>query len=194
MQLRWRKDATPMSILDFDIETVAAGYDDPQFVPSKITCVAWSWVGDDTVQSRISTSEGLFSKPELRREMLGPLLAAIECADMVTGHNLLRFDLPCLAAECMRLDLQPVGRKLVQDTMRLARSKGFKKGQDNLTELLDVPIKKLSLSWQGWQHAYEEEDWKTVRERAESDVLAHKQLRLKLIERGLLKEPVYWRP
>ena len=32
-------------VLDFDVETVAAGFADPDWVPQKITCVAWSWVG-----------------------------------------------------------------------------------------------------------------------------------------------------
>ena len=184
----------PERILDFDIETVAAGFDDPQFVPQKITCVAWSWIGEDAVESRIATSEGLFSRPKRRAKMLKPLLEAISEAEMLTGHNLLRFDLPVLASECMRLGLPVVRPILVQDTMRIARAKGFKRGQDNLAELFDVPIKKLALSWQGWQHAYEEPNWQTVKDRAESDVMAHKILRERLLERRLLKPPVRWRP
>ena len=181
-------------ILDFDLETVAAGFADPDWVPQKITCVAWSWIGSDEVESRISTSEGLFRRPERRRKMLVPLLAAIDAADMLTGHNLLRFDLPVLNAECMRLGLPTLEPILVQDTIRLRKTKGFKKGQDNLVSLTGVPIPKLALSWQEWQHAYEEKGWATVVERCETDVKGHKLMRQELLDRGWLKEPTKWRP
>lgn len=183
----------PERILDFDIETVAAGFADPDWVPQKITCVAWSWIGEDGVKSTIATSEGLFSRPERRRKMLEPLLEEIRKADMVTGHNLLRFDLPVLAAECMRLGLPLVGRKLVQDTMRFKRTKGFKKGQDNLITLTKTPIAKIPLSWQEWQEAYEEKGWAGIKERCETDVLGHKILRERLLERKWLRDPVWWR-
>ncbi len=51
-------------ILDFDIETVAAGFGDPEWVPQKITCVAWSWIGDEQVESRICGPFGIFGRPE----------------------------------------------------------------------------------------------------------------------------------
>ena len=184
---------TPELILDFDIETIAAGYADPQWVPDKITCWAASFVGNDEVLSRISTSEGLFSRPARRRKMLAELLEQIRRADMVTGHNLLRFDLKVIVAECMRLDLPVPRRLLVQDTMKMLRGKGFKKGQDNLLALLDAG-KKLDLNWQEWQHAYEETNWQTVKDRCESDVLSHKTLREKMLARKWLKPPVWWTP
>lgn len=191
--LSWRRTKR-LRILDFDIETIAAGFDDPQWVPQKITCVAWSWIGSDEIEAKIATSEGLFSRPERRRKMLEPLLAAIDEADMVTGHNILRFDLPVVNAECLRLGLPTLGALLAQDTMRLVRSKGFKKGQDNLVSLTGGPEPKLALSWQDWQHAYEEKGWATVVERCVSDVRGHKVLRQELLDRGWLKEPVTWRP
>jgi len=184
---------TPRNILDFDVETVAAGFADPNWVPQKITCVAWSWVGSDNVQSRICGPVGLFGDSTLRAEMLAPLLEAISKADMVTGHNLLRFDLPVINAECLRLGLEPIRKVLVQDTMRFVRSKGFKKGQDNIGELLRLRNQKMSLSWQGWQDAYDEEGWRDIIARAETDVIMHKEMRLGLIERNILKPPVMWR-
>ena len=186
--------ATRPKILDFDCETIAAGFADPQWVPQKITCVAWSWVGADAVESRIATSEGLFSRPDRRRKMLEPLIESILEADIVTGHNLLRFDLPILNAECLRLGMPSLTRLLVQDTMKIVKTKGFKKGQDNLVALTDVPLRKLALSWQEWQDAYEEKGWKTVVERCVSDVLGHKMLRQEMLDRGWLKPPIPWRP
>lgn len=186
--------ATVTRILDWDCETIAAGFDDPQWVPHKITCVAWSWIGSDEINARISTSEGLFSRPERRRKMLEPLLEAIGKADMVTGHNLIRFDLPVLNAECLRLGFPSLGGILVQDTMRLVRTKGFKKGQDNISYLLDVPINKIPLTWQQWQDAYEEKGWATVVERCKSDVAGHKLMRQEMMDRKWLRAPIRWNP
>ena len=180
-------------ILDFDVETVAAGFADPEWVPQKITCVAWSWVGSDEVKSRICTPRGLFGKTQLRATMLADLLAEISKADMLTGHNIARFDLLVINAECMRLGLEPITSARVQDTMRLVRSKGFKKGQDNLEALLKTRQQKLDLNWQEWQDAYDEDGWQTIRDRAETDVIGHKEIRLKLLELELLKPPIDWR-
>lgn len=198
-------------VLDFDVETCAAGFADPQWVPQKITCVAWSWVDSDVVEHRICGPLGFFGRPHLRREMLIPLLAAIDEADYVTGHNLERFDLGVINAECMRLDLPPIREVVVQDTMRVMRSKGFKKGQDNLGRLFRTLEQKLSLDWQAWQDAYDEVGpdegllerllnpngnrgmWPTIRDRAVSDVVMHKQLRIEVDKRQIMKKPRKWR-
>lgn len=125
--------------------------------------------------------------------MLGPLLAEIQKADIVTGHNIARFDLPIINAECMRLDLTPITRVKVQDTMRVRRSKGFKKGQDNLGRLFKIENEKLALDWQAWQDAYDEDGWKTIRSRCESDVIMHKELRDAMITRNILRDSIIWR-
>lgn len=185
----------PIRILDFDIETMAAGFADPDWVPQKVTCIAWSWIGSDEVRVRTcGGSAGLYEEPNLRRDLLADFLADYERADIVTGHNLLRFDLPVLNADAMRLGLPPLGPKLVQDTMRLPRGKGFKKGQDNLAGLLRTYERKLALDWQQWEDAYAEPGWPTVMDRARSDVIMHKEMRALLIERGWLKPAVVWHP
>ena len=184
----------PTRILDFDIETVAAGFADPDWVPQKVTCVAWSWVGSDKVESRVCGPAGIFGKPAKRAQMLKPFLRELEKADVVTGHNIVRFDLPVLNAEVMRLRLPVLGAVRVQDTMRLARSKGFKKGQDVLGRLFRLEEQKLSLNWQDWQDAYDEPGWPTIRRRAESDVAMHKELRVALKRLDYVRPPQWWRP
>lgn len=188
------REAGALRILDFDIETVAAGFADPEWVPQKITCVAWSWVGSERVESRVCGPEGIFGAPIRRARMLKPLVDAIGEADMLTGHNIIRFDLPVIQAELMRLDMDSLPARQVQDTIRLKRSKGFKKGQDNLGRLWDLPEQKMALDWQGWQDGYDEKGWGTIRARAESDVRMHKLLREILIDRGYLRPPVSWSP
>ena len=181
-------------ILDFDVETVAAGFADPEWVPQKITCVAWSWIGEDPVHVRIATVDGLYTRPELRAKMLQPLVEAIGEADMVTGHNILRFDLPVINSECMRLGMPKLRKTLVQDTIRIVRSKGFKKGQANLAKMLNVPADKLGLDWQHWDDAYAEVGWPTVQERARTDVMQHKLIRAEMVERGMIRAPRLWCP
>src|SRR6185369_11767709 len=117
-----------LKILDFDLETIAAGFADPEWVPQKITCAAWSWIGEKKVHVEICTPNGLFGNPDLRVQMLEPLVEAINEADMLTGHNLLRFDLPVLQSELLRLGMEPLGSQLVQDTMKIVKTKGFKRG------------------------------------------------------------------
>ena len=180
-------------VLDFDLETLAAGFADPNWVPQKITCAAWSWIGSEKVEATISDKAGFFN-PELRVKMLKPLLKAMYEADMLTGHNIIRFDLPILNAEVHRLGLPPLKSFLVQDTMKVAKMKGFKKGQDNISELLETVNKKQAMTWQEWEDAYEETGWKSIISRAKSDVLQHKEMRQEMLERNWLKPPVRWSP
>lgn len=184
---------TTRRTLDFDTESVAAGFADPQWVPQTVTCWAYSWVDGDEVQvSALPVSD--FYDLDARRGFLGPLLDAIEQADVVTGHNLVRHDLPLLNAQCLLLGLPTLRPVLVQDTMKFPRSKGWKKGQDNVSHALSVVEEKRSLNWAEWQAAYAEPDLATVKDRCASDVLMHKRMREAMRERGWLKPPRPWTP
>lgn len=162
-------------------------------MPQKITCAAWSWVGEEDVHSVITGKDGFFDHG-LRVERLLPLLDAIAEADVVTGHNLVRFDLPVLNAELMRSAGQPLDPIDVEDTIRLPKTKGLKKGLDNLARILGVPGEKLPLNWTEWDEAYEEDGWPEVIRRCESDVILHKQQRQAAIDAGWGKPAREWRP
>lgn len=179
--------------LDFDLEAVAAGYADPNWVPHTVTAWAYCWYGTDDVHVQTLPVESFYSVPD-RQRFLQPLLAVLEAADVLCGHNLLRFDLPVLQAEVMRLGLPSLLACTVEDTIRLPRSKGFKKGQDNLGVLLDVPLEKLPLNYQQWQNAYAEPDLATVKERVVGDVRQHMLIREQMRQRGWLKPPRVWKP
>jgi DNA polymerase elongation subunit (family B) len=182
-------------ILDFDMESVAAGFADPQWVPQKITAIAWSWVGSDTIDTIVGNADSLYTKPEIRVEMIKTFLAALDEADMVTGHNLLRHDLPLLNAEMMRLHFPSTLRPIrVHDTMRMVKTKGFKKGQDNIAGLVETHERKIAMDWQQWEDAYAEPGWPKVADRCRSDVIMHKEMLAEMKERGWLKKPVLWRP
>lgn len=179
--------------LDFDIETVAAGFADPQWVPNRTTCWAYAWVdgGEVTVDA---LPVAAFYDKAARREFLSPLLEAISHADVLTGHNIMRFDLPVLNAECLLLNLPTLLPKLVQDTIRLPKTKGFKKGQDNMSHALAIEEEKMPLSWAQWEAAYGEPDLATVKERCASDVRGHLAMRRAALERGWTGAPRMWRP
>jgi hypothetical protein len=172
--------------LDFDIECIAAGFGDPSFVPKKVTAIAWSWCDEEHVSwaTRLEGADAMFER----------FVMAYNEADVVTGHNIIRFDLPTLNADLMRAGFAPLGPKLAQDTIRIVKTNGFKKGQDNLSTLLFNPIQKMPLNWQEWQDAYEESDWRTVVDRCVSDVKGHKILRERMLDLGWLKPATIWKP
>jgi hypothetical protein len=186
-------DEGSLRILDFDLECLAAGYADPNWVPQKITCAAWSWIGSDEVRSVITGKDGFFDH-RLRVERLEPLFAAIAEADILTGHNIVRYDLPVLNAELMRSAGRPLEPIRVQDTIRLPKTKGLKKGLDNLSRMLGVRATKMPLNWVEWDAAYEQDGWPEVVARCESDVVLHKQERQAAIDAGWNKPTVLWKP
>lgn len=185
--------STTLRVLDFDVETVAAGFADPQWVPNTTTAWAYAWAdnGEVTVEA---LPVAAFYDLDARRAFLRPLLDAIGRADVLTGHNIVRFDLPIVNAECLRLNLPTLRPTLVQDTIRLPKSKGFKKGQDNLGHALQVAEEKLPLSWAQWAAAYGEPDLWTVKERCASDVRMHLSIREEMLRRGWLGAPRPWKP
>lgn len=180
--------------LDIDLETVAAGYADPNWVPNIVTAWACSWTDSDAVEFNALPVAKLHDTA-FRARFLEPLVRRIRQASVLTGHNIIRFDLPVLNAELMRLGMENLGSVLVQDTIRLpVKTRGFKKGQDNIATLLGVREPKKALNWQEWQNAYAEPDLATVKERVVGDVEQHKQLRLRMRERGWLCAPRVWTP
>lgn len=130
-----------------------------------------------------------FYNHRMRRRFMEPLLAAIEEADMVCGHNIVRFDLPVLRGEALELGLPRLGPVLAEDTIRL-RGVRHKKGQDVLAQTMGVPEEKLPLNWSQWEAAYGEKNLDTVIERVAGDVRQHQALRAAMRERGWLPKPV----
>ena len=86
-------------LLDFDLETVAAGFADPEWVPQTITAWAHTWDGNHVEVATLAVAD--FYNLDARRQFLAPLREAIRQADILTGHNITRFDLPVLNADLM---------------------------------------------------------------------------------------------
>src|SRR5690242_12373717 len=179
---------SPRRVLDFDLETLAGGYADPAWVPDKITCISASWVGEEKVHTWVTGQDGYWSRTERARRVLQPFYELLREADMVTGHNIARFDLRVFNAEAMRCGVEPIRQILIEDTMRILRSKGFKKGLDNIAVELQVAGRKKQMNWAEWDLAYEDPSWAEVIERCESDVILHKQVREEMLRRGWLQD------
>lgn len=156
-------------------------------MPVTVTAYAYSWCDQDEV-----TVDALpvrhFYNPRMRRRFLQPLWDALEQADVWTGHNILRFDLPVLDGEALKLGLPRLPARLVQDTIGIRKIRA-KKGQDVLAHVLGVVDEKRPLNWAQWEAAYGEKTLATVKERVAGDVIQHKQLRLAMAQRGWLPRP-----
>lgn len=126
-----------------------------------------------------------FYNPRMRKRFLQPLWDALGQADVWTGHNILRFDLPVLDGEALKLGLPKLPSRLVQDTIGIRKIRA-KKGQDVLAAVLGVVDEKLPLNWAQWEAAYGEKTLATVKERVSGDVIQHKQLRHAMLEHGWL--------
>lgn len=181
-------------ILDFDIETLSAGFADPNWVPQKITAYAWGWVGEDSeIECKIVGKEAFWDH-KLRGERIAHLADLIREADIVAGHNITRFDLPVLNAELIRCGQEPLRDPVrVIDTIRLPKAKGLKKGQDNLSTVLGVTEVKQGMTWAEWDEAYSVEGWPEVVSRVVGDVRQHMELMGAMRERNLLAKPSTWK-
>lgn len=188
--------------LFFDGETVAAGFADPAWVPQRVTCLACSFKDQDKIYS--------WTRRDGAVRMFSQFLKFYNEADVVVAHNITRFDLGVIMADLMRLkaegkDIELLSAKQIQDTMKLPKSKGFKKGLDDIAVLLGVPIEKLALNHRQWEEAYNwdkiiegkpvsRQDWKIIKQRCESDVLLLKLVYDRLSELEMLSPIKMWKP
>jgi DNA polymerase elongation subunit (family B) len=174
------------------METLAAGYADPEWVPDKITCISASWIGDDHVSTWVTGQLGYWSRKQRADTVLRPFRDMLAQADVLTGHNIERFDLRVFNAECMRCGIEPVRRIRTEDTMRILRAKGYKKGLDNIATELGVGLEKKAMNWAQWDLAYEDPSWREVVERCETDVRLHKLVREEMKRRRWLRPERTW--
>lgn len=189
---------TPKRILAFDFETLATGFADPAWVPQVTTCISWSWLGEDKVDTLAVCDYTPSQMPHIQKyaqkEMLEDFLFEYDQADAVSFHNGRRFDQPVLNGMCWWVGLPKIQPKLTFDTIDLGKVKGVKKGQDNIGVLLNIPVHKLSLNHEEWVNAYAERGWPTVKERCSSDVVQHKMIRSAMETEGWLANPKMWKP
>lgn len=182
-------------MLDWDLESVASGYGDPEWVSSTVVAWAYCWVGSDNIQSATLPVRH-WKDDGARRAFLQPLVDTISSADVQCGHNLYRFDCSLLQSQLMLLNMQLLPPLLVEDTMWLPKARGFRKGQDNIGTVLGLDDKqgKLAMHWAAWERGFAHPTLEPVRDRVVADVRQHMLIREEARRRGWLKPPRMWRP
>jgi DNA polymerase elongation subunit (family B) len=183
----------PRRILDFDIETRLVGFHSGgKFGPGgcEPTAIAWSWIGTAEVCVQLLGIHDPMT-------MLEEFAEVYDRADIVTGHYISHFDLPVLNGALMEHGLPLLRPKLVQDTCTgLKKRAGHSKSQENMAGMLGIPEAKQHMSDWRWRESTRltPEGIEATRRRVVDDVIQHKALRAKLLERGLLNGPKLWTP
>jgi hypothetical protein len=116
---------------------------------------------------------------------------------MVTGHYILRHDIPIIQAHMMEYNLTPLGEKLVHDTkVHMIKKQDQPATQEYLAEMLHVMAPKVHMTQHDWREANRltPEGLKKTEHRVSGDVIQHKMLRMAMIRHGMLHPPKVWRP
>jgi hypothetical protein len=186
--MAWR-EVRRQRILDFDIENRPLTYAGGDFTFSEVTAIAWKFIGEPgPVKCGLLTLEGPGS-------MLPDFLADYEEADVVTGHNIIRHDLPIINGMALENGLGPIRRTYVSDTYRhLMKRAGVSGSQESLAAMLGIAAPKVSMNQIKWREANRltEPGLVLTMKRVTGDVRQHIQLRQKLLELGWLKLPQAW--
>lgn len=182
-----------LKVLDFDIETRRVGFHSAgKFGPDgcEPIAVAASWLGEARVHVWLQPETGV-------PDMLAAFHDLYDQADMVTGHYVLKFDLPILNGALLEHGLPLLGPKLVSDTKtHLVTRAGLSASQENLGAMLALADSKYHMNDHRWRQAarLSPDGIEEARKRVVADVRQHKRLRAALITAGALRPPAEWRP
>lgn len=187
--MKWRS-VRSLKILDWDIENRPLSYLGMDFTTAEITAIACGWVGQKKVEC--------WALGEVDQEtMLRGFVERYDEADIVTGHYILRHDLPILNGALMEAGLETLGPKLVSDTkMHLVKRKDISASQESLAAMYGLEEPKQGMNQTHWREANRltPAGIRHTKRRVCGDVRQHKALRAALLERGALKSPAVWRP
>ena len=176
--------------LDFDIENRPLAYLG-DWTTGEVTAIAAGWTDEDRVWSRVladdSTSE----------QMLLWFLELYNEADVVTGHNIVRHDLPMINGALFEFGLPLLGPKLVSDTYaHCTKAKYLSRSQESLAGMLGLTDHKHHMSQSQWRasNRLTREGLVGTRKRVVDDVIQHKGVRTELIRRKALGPYKVWKP
>lgn len=184
-----RQTTTNIRILDFDIETRPLSYwgDRPT---AEVTAVASCFTDD------LSSMTVHLLGVDDSTTMLQFISDRINEADIVTGHNIRRFDLPMVNGALLEHGLAPLKAKMSVDTYADLKKRGdIPASQEYLLDLLGIG-KKIHMGQHDWRQSNRllPEGIKKTYSRCSGDVYDHMRLRVELVKRGLLKAPRSWKP
>lgn len=180
----------PLRVLDFDIENRPLAYLGMDYTSAEITAIAAGWADESAVYVWALGEVAL-------SQMLGEFVKLYNQADIVTGHYIRNHDLPIINGALMELGLDPLSEKLTSCTKNdLVKRKNISVSQENLSEMLGISAPKVQMNQPKWREANRltPEGIALTKKRVVGDIKQHKQLRKKLIDKGLLGSPKLWKP
>lgn len=179
-----------LKILDFDIENRPLSYLGMDFTTADITVIAASFGPDEKVHVWALGKSTTVQMLEGFRRMY-------DAADMVTGHYIRKHDLPIINGAMMEFGLPLLAPKLSSDTkIDCKRAGGISKSQESLGAMFGLASPKIGMNQDNWRRAnrLQKDGIEFAIERCVGDVRQHQQLRLAMIEAGMLGPPRVWRP
>lgn len=181
-------------ILHFDLENRPLSYWCDDRPSAEVTAIAWSWASEKLVHCWLLTKDAVTSRP---RGSVQEFMEAFGKADMVTGHYIRKHDLPLLNGMLIEWKMPTLSAKLSSDTkLDLVKRLDLPASQEALSAYLGVKAPKVQMTQADWRDANRltESGLERTYRRCVGDIVQHKQMRQKLIERGLLKAPKLWTP
>lgn len=180
-------------ILDFDIENRPITYWTDRRPSAEITAIASCWL-DDATSMKVDVLNVFVDSYEY---MLARFVARYNEADMVTGHNIRKHDLPIINGALVELGMAPLQPKVTSDTyLDFVKHGDISVAQESLAGLMDIAMAKVHMTQNDWREANRltELGIAKTKKRATMDVLQHMYMREELLKRGLLKSPKTWSP
>lgn len=177
-----------LRILDFDIENRPLTYLGGDFTTAEVTAIAASYGPRRPVHCWLLGRDDPI-------DMLECFLELYDRADVVTGHYIRAHDLPIINGALMEYGMPTLGPKLTSDTkLDLKRRKDISASQESLAGMLGLARGKVHMTQTDWRSANRLEQIQLAEKRVVGDVRQHQQLRLAMIEAGILGPPKVWRP
>lgn len=189
-------------VLDFDFESKPLWFwwDKPTAVLTSLSYMTSEYgdINHDTLRTELAP----LSTREEYADWLRHVAEVLTTPDLLTGHNIDRFDLPLFQAQLFRHGMPALPALLTQDTMRLPKKRDASASQESLINYaslkatcpIGMPIYKDHLSIPEWEDAALGWNDSILIERPSSDVHGHAHLREVLIEKGYLAAPKVWKP
>ena len=189
-------------VRDFDFESKPLWfwYEKPTAVLTSISFM--DSVGGQPDHDSLTTEVAPLDTREQYVDWLRHIYVVLTTADILTGHNIDRFDLPLFQAQLVRQGLPALPTLTTQDTMRLVKKRDASASQESLINYvalkatcpIGMPIYKHHLSIPEWEDAAMGWSDEVLIERPMSDVHGHVHLREVIIEKGYLSAPRAWNP
>jgi hypothetical protein len=196
----------PLRYLDIDSECMPDAYLGGDFTTRRVTGIAWQFIGEDQMNVALLKRYEVVGRGKNRRvldtdadfhiPMLVAFREAYNAADVVTGHNIIRHDLPIINGLSIYYGMGALPDKLASDTLSHAPRVGyvFSRSQEVFGDVQGVAADKFHMNNAMWKRAntLDPEQVALTEERVTSDVTMHIEFRASLVRDGLLDRPTMW--